>query len=383
LSRRPIRVTFVVPDLHTGGAERHVTTLLPRMDPARFTPSVVCIGEEGALFDALPAAGIEARALHLAKRNAPRALSELTGIFRCTQPDVVVVRGYSAEALGRIAARFAGVTHSIVWVHNVSDITPRSRIRNGLDRALDRWTSAYFGVAEGQRPYMIDELGYPEAKISIVHNGVDPSIFDIDSDRTAIREFGWSEEDPVVGIVAGLRPEKGHTTLLQAAALVIDHVPRAKFLIIGDGAMRRDLETMVAELGIESSVHFAGARSDVTRLLRGIDVFTLSSDSECFSIALLEAMAAARPAVCTSVGGTPEIIAEGRTGYLVPPRDSRRLADRLVDLLSNPQAARRMGQAGRARIETEFDLRRSVEATERAIEDVVNRPLATTGRTQL
>ena len=139
-------------------------TLLPRMDPARFTPSVVCIGDEGELFDALPAAGIEARALHLAKRNALRAVSELVTIFRRTEPDVVVVRGYSAEALGRIAARLAGVAHTIMWVHNISDITPRGRIRAALDRQLDRWTSAYFGVAEGQRPYLVDGLGYPRTK---------------------------------------------------------------------------------------------------------------------------------------------------------------------------------------------------------------------------
>ena len=107
MSGRPIRAQFVVPDLRVGGAERHVATLLPRMDPARFTPSVVCIGEEGDLFAALPAAGIEARALHLGKRQAARALRELVSITRRARPDVVVVRGYNAETLGRIAAQVA------------------------------------------------------------------------------------------------------------------------------------------------------------------------------------------------------------------------------------------------------------------------------------
>jgi glycosyltransferase involved in cell wall biosynthesis len=382
VNSRPIRVVFVVPDLHTGGAERHVTTLLPRMDPARFTPSVVCIGDEGDLFNALSAAGIEACALGLSKRSALRALSELVTIFRRARPDVVVVRGYSAEALGRIAARLAGVAHTVMWVHNIADITPRGRVRVALDRALDRWTSAYFGVAEGQRPYLVDSLRYPDAKIRIVLNGVDPSLFDTGTDRSVLREFGWGEDDPVVGIVAGLRPEKDHATLLRAAPIVIEHLPRARFLIIGDGPMRPRLESLVAELGIASSVHFAGARPDVTRLLRGIDVFTLSSETECFSIALLEAMASARPAVCTAVGGTPEIIADGQSGYLVPLKDSQRLADRLLDLLSNPQAARRMGQVGRARIETEFDLRRSVDAAELALEEVVGGILATSERSQ-
>ena len=129
MNGRPIRALFVVPDLRVGGAERHVTTLLPRMDPARFTPSVVCIGEEGDLFAALPAAGIEARALHLGKRQAARALRELVSIIRRARPDVVVVRGYNAETLGRIAARVAGVEHTIMWVHNIGDAEPRGTVR--------------------------------------------------------------------------------------------------------------------------------------------------------------------------------------------------------------------------------------------------------------
>ncbi len=140
--RGPIRAMFVVPDLGVGGAERHVTTLLPRMDPARFTPSVVCIGEEGDLFAALPAAGIEARALHLRKRQAARALRELVSIIRRARPDVVVVRGYNAETLGRIAARVAGVEHTIVWVHNIGDTQPRGGCphhRRSRANPLDEW----------------------------------------------------------------------------------------------------------------------------------------------------------------------------------------------------------------------------------------------------
>jgi glycosyltransferase involved in cell wall biosynthesis len=153
---------------------------------------------------------------------------------------------------------------------------------------------------------------------------------------------------------------------------VIDQIPRATFLIIGDGPTRPELEALCAELRITPNVHFAGARDDIPRLLRAIDVFTMSSVTvECFSIALLEAMACARPAVCTAVGGIPEMINDGETGYLVPPQDPQQLAERLIDLLSNPQTARRMGWAGRERVEAEFSLDRSVEAAQQAMEDVV------------
>ena len=382
---RPIRVLFVVPNLFFGGAERNLTTLLPRMDPARFTPSVICIGEEGyagdpALFPTLPAAGIEAVALRLHKRQAVRALIELVMLMRRTRPDVVVVQGYNAEVLGRIAARIAGVKHTINWVHNASGLVQRGTVRRTVDRALTRWTSAYFGVAEAQRPYLVDELGHPDDKIRIIYNGVDLAKFRTSTDRGVRAEFGFAEDDPVVGIVARLRPEKDHVNLLRAARTVVDELPRARFLLIGDGAIRPQLEALCTELQITTNVHFAGSRHDVPRLLPAIDVFVLNSVSECFPISVLEAMACARPAVCTAVGGIPEMISDGQTGYLVPPKDPQELAARLVKLLRDPLTARRMGRAARARVEAEFTLERSIAATQQVIEDVVSGQAVLSGR---
>jgi glycosyltransferase involved in cell wall biosynthesis len=343
------------------------------MDPARFTPSVVCINAEGEFFATLTAAGIEARALHLGgKRNAIRALRELVSITRRIRPDVVVMRSYNAEILGRIAARVAGVKHTIMWMHQIGDVPPRSWTRNVADRALTRWTSAYFGLAEAQRPYLVGELGYADNKIRIIPNGVDPQKFDTHADRIVLAEFGISEGDPVVGIVAVLRPEKDHATLLRAARIVIDKLPKARFLVIGDGPMRPELESMCSDLGITSNVHFAGNRADVAQLLCAIDVFTLTSTTvECLPFALLEAMACARPAVCTAVGGIPEMIDHGQSGYLVPQKDQEQLAARLVSLLSDPQTARRMGRAGREYLEAKFTLDRNVAEVQQAIEDVV------------
>jgi glycosyltransferase involved in cell wall biosynthesis len=380
MSVRPTRVLFVVPALPVGGAERHLTTMLPRMDPARFTPSVICIGEEGALFSTLSAAGIEARALRLRKRQAVRALIELVMVMRRTQPDVVVVQGYNAETLGRIAARIAGVKHTINWIHNASGLVQRGTVRSTVDRALTRWTSAYFGVAEAQRPYLVDELGHPDDKIRIIYNGVDLAKFRTNSDRGVLVEFGFAEDDPVVGIVAVLRPEKDHVSLLRAARTVVDELTNARFLIIGDGPTRPQLEALCSELRITPNVHFAGSRDDIARLLPAIDVFALTSTSECFPISVLEAMACARPAVCTAVGGIPEVIKDGETGYLVPPRNPLQLAARLVGLLRDPQTARRMGSAARARVEAEFDLDCSIAAAQQAIEDVVSGRPVLSGR---
>jgi glycosyltransferase involved in cell wall biosynthesis len=374
-----IRPLFIVPDLRIGGAERHLVTLVTRMDATRFRPEVVCIGEEGEFFTALTDAGIPAHAMRLPKRHALRALRGLVETMRRMRPDVVVLRGYNAEALGRIAARIAGVQHAILWVHNIGDAEPRGRARRLIDRILDRWTDRYFGVAEAQRTYLIDGLGYPADRIRIIHNGVDPAQFGTGTDRRVLTEFGTAPGAPVVGIVAALRPEKDHVTFLHAARQVVNARPDAQFLIIGDGPARAGLETLCATLGLADHVHFTGSRRDVEALLRAVDVFVLSSRTvECFPVSLLEAMACARPAVCTGVGGVSEMLVDGVTGHLVPPGDAGQLAGRLEELFADPATARRMGLAGRARLEAKFSLDRSVAAAEDAIEEVC----ATAARTQ-
>ena len=377
MNHSPIRMLFVVPDLFVGGAERHLVTLLTRIDPDRFDPLVICIGDEGPFFTELVAAGIPARALHLRKRDALSALGELVSAMRAQNTDVVVVRGYSAEALGRLAARIAGVPHSIVWAHNIGDIKPRGMIRTVADRLLDRWTTAYFGVAEAQRSYLVDELHYPDEKIRILQNGIATAQFEIPADHRVRAELGIAADAPVAGIVAALRPEKDHATFLRAARIVVDAMPQAKFLVVGEGPMRVQVETLCAKLNLSSSVVFTGSRKDVDRILSAMDVFVLSSRTvECFPIAVLEAMAAGLPTVSTDVGGVHEMLIDGVTGFLVPHSDPRQLANRILQLFSDPDLARRMGRAARSKVKSEFDLRRTVPAAEEAIEEAIGAKVA-------
>ncbi|OUS92459.1 glycosyltransferase [Rhodococcus sp. NCIMB 12038] len=382
---RPLRVLHVVPDLRVGGAERHAATLFPRLDRERFEPSVICIGSEGELYPALTAGDVPALALGRTKLQAVGALWDLVRETRRISPDIMIVRGFNAETLGRVAAVLARVPRTVVWVHNCGETTTRSVLRRIADRALGPVTSAYFGVAKAQVPYLVGDLHIPPDKIRIIHNGVDPAAFDPSGDRAAVAEFGIGPLDRVVGILAALRPEKDHATLLHAARLVVDELPAAKFLVVGDGPMRGELEQLASELGIADHVVFTGSRRDVKDVLGGMDVFVLSSYSvECFPMALLEAMAAGRPAVCTAVGGVPEMITEGATGFLVPPRSPRALAEKLLRVLSDPEKSREMGLAARTRVESEFSLRTSVAESELALEEVAGRlPPRSTGPIRL
>jgi glycosyltransferase involved in cell wall biosynthesis len=368
---RILKVAYVVPDLTIGGAERHVTTLMSHLDRDSFDPMVICLGRQGELFASLAASDVPAVAFGRSKRQALACLIDLVRRLRESSPDVVVVRGYNAEVLGRVAAVLARVPHVIVWVHNCGDLQPRGVVRRICDVALDRVTDAYFGVAHAQVPYLVRELRYPRRKVRIIHNGVDLASFAGAVENDLKGQLGFHEHELVVGILAALRPEKDHETFLRAAALVSDRNKRARFMIVGHGPRRPALEAMAEELGIRDRVVFTGPRNDIAAALAVMDIFVLCSFTiECFPMALLEAMASSLPAVCTAVGGVPELLSEGVTGYLVPPRDPIALADRLSSLLESSQQRRQFGAAARARLEAEFTLEKSVREAERQISEV-------------
>jgi len=174
-------------------------------------------------------------------------------------------------------------------------------------------------------------------------------------------ELGIGETDPILGIVANLRPVKRHADLLRAFAMVRRDHPRAHLLLLGTGPLQPELEGLVAELGLGASVHFLGSRMDVIPIVKHFAVGVLCSESEGFSNAVIEYMACGVPTVCTNVGGNPELIRDGIDGYLVEPGDLEALASRLTNLLRDPALARTLGENARARVQ-EYTLERMVSA---------------------
>ena len=171
------------------------------------------------------------------------------------------------------------------------------------------------------------------------------------------------EGSPVVGNVAALTDHKDHATLLEAAGLVLRTRPEARFVIAGEGELRRALEARVREGGLAGRVVFAGFRDDVDRLLPAFDVFCLSSHLEGLGTSLLDAMTFGRPVVATAAGGIPEAVEDGVTGRVVPVRDPRRSPRRFSELLRDPARRRAMGEAGRRRFDERFTADRMVDET--------------------
>jgi glycosyltransferase involved in cell wall biosynthesis len=188
--------------------------------------------------------------------------------------------------------------------------------------------------------------------------------------QKVVEEFGIGDDTPVAGIVAALRPEKNHELLLRAMRLVVNELPKARLLVIGEGPERPRIEVFARKLGLSESVYLAGARSDVPELLSLLTAFVLTSHNEANPVSILEAMACGKPVVATRVGSVAETVLDRETGFLAPAGDARRIARHLLHLLRKPQLAQRMGQRGREAVVTGWSLERMVHGYETLITDI-------------
>ena len=364
--RGPLRVMFLLTSMPVGGAETLLVNLVRGMNPERFWPSVCCLKSRGPLGDAL---GEDVPVFHdmLRHKYDLRVLPRLTRLFRDRRLDAVVTVGAGDKMFwGRLAARCARVPvvlsalHSTGWPDSIGRLN-----RAGL---MTRWTDGFIGVAEAHGRHLVDVEGFPAEKVYVIPNGVDVARFHPRKAGEAVRsELGLAATAPVIGIVAALRPEKNHALFLQAARLVRDRIPTAKFLIVGDGPERTSLVELAGQLGLSDAVHFLGNRSDVPEVMAALDIFALTSRIEANPVSILEAMASGKPVVAPRVGSICESVCDGETGFLTEPGDVGQVADRLSDLAADPRKARRMGQAGRAVVVAHWSLEGMIEGYEQLI----------------
>ena len=203
---------------------------------------------------------------------------------------------------------------------------------------------------------------YHEQRVEVIYNGVAPAQRVTDEEAQKCKaELGISGCYPLLGVVGSLYPVKGHRFLLDAMPEILRRWPEARVLVIGRGELEVALKEQVERLAIGANVHFLGMRQDVPRLLSVLDAFVLPSLSEGLSLALLEAMASGKPVVATLVGGNPELIDHGRTGFLVQPEDARDLASNLVKLLSDPGMMQQFGRQGEERVRQHFSMGQMVD----------------------
>jgi len=292
---------------------------------------------------------------------APGAVASLVAAIRRFRPDVVQLNDPHSCAAGLLAARLAGVRRRVAMRR--VDFHLRGRLSRLKYGAADRVIAVSRAILE-----ILRDDGLDPRKLRLVYEGV-PDRAPAAGGAAALRALGVPEGCPVVGNVAALTDHKDHATLLSAAALVLERLPEARFVIVGDGERRAALAQQAQRLGLDGRCLFAGFRDDVDRLLPAFTVFCLSSHKEGLGTSLLDAMAFGRPVVATAAGGIPEAVADGVTGRVVPVRDPAALAAALTELLRDALLRETLGRQGRRRFEQHFTAERMVEETLRVFEE--------------
>jgi glycosyltransferase involved in cell wall biosynthesis len=217
----------------------------------------------------------------------------------------------------------------------------------------------------------LTEAGVASTKIVTIHNGINSTRFKTEPDVTTKQLLAVTSDTPIIGICAGLRPEKNHEIFLYAAREVANRKD-VYFLIVGDGERRKGLEALAAELGIAKRCFFAGfVKEKIAEMLSLFDIGVLCSELEAMPVTLLEYMASSKPIVATQVGGIPEVVQDGVNGFLVPPKDPHALAQKLLLLLTNPDMAKKMGKDGLGIVKQKF----SEEVMIKKVEDLYTQAL--------
>lgn len=362
----PLRVMFVITCMPVGGAETLLVNLVRRLNRRRFAPEFCCLKYFGPLGEVL-ADEIPGFTGLLRRKYDLRVWSRLTRLLRRRQIDAVVTVGTGGDKMfwGRLAAWRAGVPVIISALHSTG--LP-DRVE-WLNRRLAPLTDAFIAVAAPHARYLAEHEGCPVDKVRVIPNGVDTERFCRRPANAALRAaLGIAPRAPVAAIVAALRPEKNHPLFLRAAAQIRAAMPAARFLIVGDGPARGELEALAGRLGITDAVHFLGTRADIPELLAASDVVMLTSHMEANPVSVLEALACEKPVVATRVGSLTETVRDGVNGYLVRPDDPAALAARVIELFGDRMKARRFGQAGRREVVAHWSLERMVAGYEELIE---------------
>lgn len=332
----------------TGGAERFTLGLATRLPKDRFE-TWVCAprgGDECAIRE-LEQAGVGFVDLGRRGKLDYHRVSGLVSLLRRERFDLIHSHMFGsnvwATLLGRACRVPVLIAHEHTWSYE------GNWLRAWLDgHLIGNLTTRFVAVSSADARRMVSIEGVPPAKVIVLPTAYVPSSSGTGLDVRA--ELGLDPGTPLIGTAAVMRPQKALDVLITAHAHVLQAVPQAHLVLAGEGERRSDLERQARQLGIESRTHFLGRRTDVDSIVRSLDVAAMSSDFEGTPLFAFECMANRTPLVATSVGGLPDVIVNGQTGLLVPPRQPRELAAAITSLLMDPDRRLRMAAAAAERL---------------------------------
>jgi glycosyltransferase involved in cell wall biosynthesis len=352
-----IRSGFLV-----GGPEKLILSGITGMDPARFQfslASFVLPNKENQFLDFAAKQGVVTRPIAIAGSFDYAAVGKVRSLIAELRPRLIVSHDYRALAIALMARRKSALP-IVAVAHGWTSQSLKVRIYEFIEGKLLKRVE---GVAAVSKPKHAElaRLGISSDRLRLIENGVIiPPPSKLARDPELKGDLGFEGESVLIGSVGRLSIEKGHRILVQAAALLRERFPRARYVFIGDGPLREELKTLAVELGVDNIVQFGGWRSDMEAVYRGLDIFALPSFTEGLPMALLEAMSYGVPSVTTKVGGCPDVIATEEMGRLCSAGDPSALAEVLAPLIDNAALRASISGAGYTRVAEHYSVARYV-----------------------
>jgi len=360
-------ILLLVGSFKSGGTETQLVEMLRRIDRGRFEPFVLCLERKGQLLEEVERLDVEIRDANLDTIVSPKAIATMRGHAAwMRERGIAIVHGFHFHG-GLYGAVLKKLCPGVRLAMSEQAIYGPEGLKHRIGR---RWyyslTDALTANCEAVRRAVTERDGIEASRITVIYGGVDIERF-----KPAPRPDPAPGEGRIIGCVGRLHPDKGQIHLLRAASRVLAKHPGTRFLLVGDGPQRAEVEATVASLGLGGHVELLGDRSDVPDLLAAMDVLVLPSASEGFSNAALEGLASGIPVVASDVGGNPEIVLDREVGRLFAPGNDEDLASCLLDVIDDPVRMRKMGSEGRKRAETIFPLEEMIRGHERLYEGML------------
>jgi len=358
-----MKILQIIDSLNYGGAEILLLGLTRKLQKLGHHVSVAFC-TPGPLAKDFEQSGISLHHLSRLSRVDPFLLIRICKLIHELAPEVVHTHLFKSDFHGRIAGYLCGTPVVVSTLHS-NDTWAQKAILGRVYGFTARFSHRVIAVSEDVRAFHIKYTHISPGRIITIKNGIEIGRYtDTKEQGLALRKkMGIPESAFVIGIIGRLVQDKGVSIFLEAASIIKASYPNSVFFIVGDGVLRESLTGFARDYEIEKDVRFLGFRDDIPDVLAALNILVFSSFREGLPLTLLEGMASSKPVVATKVGAIPSLLVDGETGFLVETNDPKAIAERCIDLLKTPSLMEDFGEAGRIRIEHEYDLDQMVHST--------------------
>lgn len=368
---RNINLLYVITKLELGGAQKQLLSLIRHSKKERFCLFLFTAKEGLLLPEALSISRLivkKSRYLECSLNPLKDllALFEIYNFIKNNNIDIVHTHSSKAGILGRWAAKLAKVKVIIHTVHGWSFNDYQSSLRRiffiFLEKITAQFTHRLIVVSNYDKQKGLDNRIGKDDKYIPIHYGINYTEFDI-REQGIRKELGIDTKDLVVAMISCLKPQKSPQDFIKLAYLVNQTMPQVKFILVGDGLLRKRIEKLINRLNLQNNVILTGWRWDISRILSATDIFVLTSLWEGLPISVLEAMASSKPVIATHTGGVAEVVVEAKTGFLTTAGDIKNISKRLIMLLRDEGLRKEIGQNAKSSLDFKFNLENMINQT--------------------